>query len=220
MIKEDKTERKIGLMSNENIKAELVKSGMQPEENDELHNPGQDHMLEDPSPLLCSLRHFVNNSSALQKHYENLRAIEHMCRPDDPMLSFDQVKQHVCWLSGVVPVEHNMCVKSCLAFIAPCKSLNTCSHCGKSHYCPGSTKPQKCFTTIPIGPVIQVMYSSQVIVDSMHYMERKLTNNVEHARLNGRLLDNYDDTTSGQALLDAWHEGFHQAQQCCAAVLN
>ena len=187
--------------------AELVKSGMQPEEIDELRNPGQDHMLEDPSPLLRSLRHFVNNSSASRKHYENLRAIEHMHRPDDPMLSFDQVKRRVCWLSGVVPVEYDMCVNSCLAFTGPRESLDACSHCGESRYCPGSTKPQKRFTTIPIGPVIQAMYSSRVIADSMHYMERKLADNVERARLNGGILDNYDNTTSGQALLDAWREG-------------
>ena len=53
-----------------------------------------------------------------------------------------------------------------------------------SRYCPGTTKAQKWFTTIPIRPVIQAMYGSHDIADSMHYLERKLMVNVEHATLN------------------------------------
>jgi hypothetical protein len=56
---------------------------------------------------------------------------------------------------------------------------------------------------IPIGPVIQAMYGSQSVADHMHYLKRALADNVECARLNGGMLDSYDDTTSGQALLDA-----------------
>jgi hypothetical protein len=53
--------------------------------------------------------------------------------------------------------------------------------------------------------MIQVMYSSRDVADRMHYLKRTLADNVEHARLNGGVLDMYDDTASGQALLDAWH---------------
>jgi hypothetical protein len=187
--------------------AELGKSGMQPEEIEDLCNPVQAYMLVDLSPLLHSVRHFVNNSSSSQKHYEQLRTIERLHRPDDPILLFDQVKQHVHWLSGVVPVEHDMCVNSCLAFTGPCKNLEACAHCNKARYFPGTTPPQKRFTTIPIGPVIQAMYSSCNIANSMHYLERKLVDNLEHVRLNRGMLDSYNDTASGQALIDAWGSG-------------
>ena len=176
--------------------ADLENSGMQPDEIDDLRNPGQDYTLVDPSPLLRSLRHFINNVSASRKHYEQLRAIEHMHRSDDPILSFDQVKRRVCWLSGVVPVEYDMCTNSCLAFTGPQESLDACSRCKEPRYCSGTTKPRKRFTTIPIGPILQAMYSSREIASCMHYLERKLAENVEHARPNGGILDTYDDTAS------------------------
>jgi Transposase family tnp2 len=188
--------------------AALDKSGMQSDDIDELRNPTQTYTLVDPSPLLRSVRHFINNSSASRKHYESMRTIERLHKPDDPILSFDQVRRRVGWLSGVMPVEHDMCVNSCMAFTGPREPLDACARCHASRYCPGTTKAQKRFTTIPIGPVIQSMYSSPGVAGYMHYLERKLADNVERLRLNGgTMLDFYDDTASGQALLDAWNSG-------------
>jgi hypothetical protein len=187
--------------------ASLDLSGMQAEDIDNLRNPGQDYTLVEPSPLLRSICHFINNSTTSRKHYERMRTIEHRHRPDDPILSFDQVKRRVRWLSGVAPVEHDMCINSCMAFTGPHETLDACSRCKESRYILGTTKPQKHFTTIPMGPVIQAMYGSQEVADSMHYLERTLADNVERARLNGGVLDTYDNTASGQALLDAWCDG-------------
>ena len=44
--------------------ATLDKLGMRSDDIDELRNPAQTYMLVDPSPLLHSVHHFVNNSSA------------------------------------------------------------------------------------------------------------------------------------------------------------
>ena len=41
----------------------------------------------------------------------------------------------------------------------------------------------------------------------MHYLEKKLAKNLEHARNNSHQLNVYDDTACGQALLDAWGSG-------------
>ena len=41
----------------------------------------------------------------------------------------------------------------------------------------------------------------------MHYLERKLVENLDHARLGASELDTYDDTASGQVLINAWDEG-------------
>ena len=187
--------------------ASLDSSGMHADDVNDLRNPGQQYTLEDPSPLLRSVRHFINNLSASRKHYELMRTIEHLHRPEDQLLSFDQVKRRVRWLSGIVPVEHDMCINSCLAYTGPRETLDTCPRCGEPQYCLGTTKPQKRFTTVPIGPVIQALYSSLEVSESMHYLENKLTENLAHARLNGGILDVYDDTASGQALIDAWDEG-------------
>ena len=44
--------------------AELGKSGMQLEDIDTLRNPAHAETLVEPSPLLRSVRHFINNSAA------------------------------------------------------------------------------------------------------------------------------------------------------------
>jgi hypothetical protein len=41
----------------------------------------------------------------------------------------------------------------------------------------------------------------------MHYLEWKLADNVDHVRLGGGMLCLYNDTASGQALIDAWAVG-------------
>ena len=41
----------------------------------------------------------------------------------------------------------------------------------------------------------------------MHYLERKLLENLDCARLGTSVLDTYNNTASGQALIDAWDEG-------------
>jgi hypothetical protein len=71
-------------------------SGMQPDEIEDLRNPDQESTpLVEPLPLLHSILHFINNSTASRKHYDSLWKIEHRHRPNDPILSFDQVKRCV-----------------------------------------------------------------------------------------------------------------------------
>lgn len=139
---------------------------MQAEDIDELCNPGQEYTLIDPSPLLHSVCHFVNNLAASWKHYDMMQTIEHLHRPNDVILSFDQVKRCVQWLSGVVPIEHDMCMNSCLAFTGPCETLDACPRCLEPQYCLGTSRPQKCFTTIPWGLLSRqctVLVMSQIL---------------------------------------------------------
>ena len=51
------------------------------------------------------------------------------------------------------------------------------------------------------------MYSSHDVTDSMHYLERKLADNLDQVRHSGGMLDLYDNTASGQALIDTWDNG-------------
>jgi hypothetical protein len=188
-------------------KASLETSGMQPEDIESLRNPGPVLDLEDPSPLLWSLCHFVNNCYASWSHYDNTRKIELLNNPAAAFLSFDQVKWRLRWLSGVVLIEHDMCPRTCVAFTGPYSELDACPRCSTPRYFPNSDKPQRRFTTVPIGPVIQAFYGSRDIAEHMHYLERRLAANVEAARLNGNKLDKYDDTSCGRELLDAWESG-------------
>ncbi|KAH8982016.1 hypothetical protein EDB92DRAFT_1759692, partial [Lactarius akahatsu] len=151
----------------------LEDTGILSEDINSLWNPEPGYEFVDLSPLLCSLQHFINNSTTSWSHYNKLWAIKQLHRPDDPIMSFDQVKHHLHWLSGVMPIEHDMCMNSCVAFVGPYRILEACPWCSEPRYSPGTTKPQKCFTTIPVGPVIQALYSSHKLADKMHYLEKK-----------------------------------------------
>ena len=61
--------------------ASLDNTGMDPEDLETLHNPGPTINIINPSPMLCLLRHFINNSGSSWDHYNNLQEIELL---DDP----------------------------------------------------------------------------------------------------------------------------------------
>ena len=124
-------------------------------------------------------------------------------------MSYDQVKRQLQWLSGVVPIEYDMCPNTCIAYTGPRAPLESCprSGCNTSRYLPGTRTARRRFSTIPIGPVIQAFYASPETAKHMHYMERKLVENLSYVRSNSRRLDVFDDTASGQALIDAWGSG-------------
>ena len=187
--------------------ASLENSAMQSEDIESIRDPGPVLDLEDPSPLLRSLRHFVNNSGSSRAHYESIREIELLNNPSDGFLSFDQAKRRLRWLSGVVPLEHDMCPNTCIAYTGPYKELNMCPRCPLSWYFPNSTTPRKRFTTVPIGPVIQAFYGSHDIAGDMHYLDRALSSNVDRVQRSGGNLDKYDDITCGKDVISAWTSG-------------
>ena len=187
--------------------ASLVNCGMDLDDILNMRNPEPGYDLVEPSSLLRFIQHFINNTGSSRDHYEMLWEIEQQHNPQDPILSFDQVKRRVRWLSGVVPIEHDMCLDSCVAYTGPYDELQTCPCCSTPQYVAGDNKkPQKRFSTIPVGPVIQALYGSCDIAEHMHYLEQRLAQNVEHVRVHGRL-DKYNDTACSQELLDAWHSG-------------
>lgn len=199
------TQRFLDALRNSSIED----SGMLPDDIESLRNPSPVLDLADPSPLLRSLRHFINNAGSSRAHYDNVREIELLHNPSDAILSFDQVKRRLRHLSGVVPLEHDMCPGSCIAYTGPYNELSVCPRCSTTRYFPDTDKPRKRFTTIPIGPVIQAFYGSRDVADHMHYLERRLAANADQLRQpgSGGNLDIYDDTACGKELIDAWTKG-------------
>ncbi|KAF8264363.1 hypothetical protein EI94DRAFT_1593606, partial [Lactarius quietus] len=109
--------------------ASLDDTGMNTEDLYTLRNPEPTLELVDPSPLLHSIRHFINNNKCSRDHFDNLQAIVMLNHPNNDLLSFDQSKWCVRILSGVVSLEHNMCPKSCIAYTGPYKELDKCPKC-------------------------------------------------------------------------------------------
>lgn len=180
---------------------------MQQEDISSLRDPSPTLELVDPSPLLKCMRHFIRLSGASRLTYEDMCEVQLLDDPTQHFLSYDQVKHRIRWLSGVVPIEHDMCLNSCLAYTGPYADLTVCPNCKTDRYFEGTEKPQRRFTTIPIGPVIQAFYGSRETADQMHYLERSLASNVDRVRANGGRLDTYNDVSCGKDLLDAWNAG-------------
>ncbi|KAF8268599.1 hypothetical protein EI94DRAFT_1800233 [Lactarius quietus] len=101
----------------------LEDSGMQHDNIEIIQNPGPVLDLADLLPLLRSLRHFINNANASQAHLNGIHKIKLLRNLSSEFLSFDQIKCRLHWLSGVTPLEHNMCPKSCIAYTGPYKEL-------------------------------------------------------------------------------------------------
>ena len=185
--------------------ATLEQSNMRPDDIERLRAAEPDPLLDvQDNHFVKALRTFLSTTNSSQATYNDIRSTMLLCYPDDPFLSFDQMKRRVEQLSGVVPIFHDMCQDTCVGFTGPLRDLDHCPICGKSRYRrPGTKEPLRQFISIPLGPVIQALYSSIESAEKMHYRERTTTEILEHARTHGGSVKEYSDTTCGRDYLDA-----------------
>jgi hypothetical protein len=188
--------------------ATLERSNMQQEDIDRLRAAEPDPRLDVMDKhFIKALRIFLSTTSASQATYNAIRSSMLECYPDDPFLSFWQMRKRVEQLSGVVPIFHDMCPDTCVGFTGPFVDLDHCPICGKDRYRSGTREPQRQFVTIPLGPVIQALYGSATTADKMHYRERETATVLEYARTHGGQVKEYDDTTCGRDYLEAVEAG-------------
>ncbi|KAF8220262.1 hypothetical protein L208DRAFT_1541886, partial [Tricholoma matsutake] len=99
----------------------------------------------------------------IQETYNSAQAVILRRHPNDNVLSYDQVKQCIKNITGIVPALHDVCINSCHAFTGPFEHLEVCSICSKPHYDPAVLassygelkKPWLQFSTIMPGPQLQ-----------------------------------------------------------------
>jgi len=189
--------------------ATLENSKMDLEDITCLREPERDTFLVDISDkhLVKALRIFLASTNSSREHYEQIRKIAMDIYSDDLFLSFDQIKQCVKWISGVVPLLHDMCINTCHAFTGPYADLDKCPTCLTSCHHPETGKAQRQFTTVPIGPVLQAFYGSSETACHMHYLERKLGDNTTYVKNHNGAIEEYNDTSCSKDLLDAWAAG-------------
>ena len=73
----------------------LKNSGMDLDDILNMCNPEPGYNLVEPSSLLQSIQHFINNTGASHEHYNTLQEIEQQHNPQDTILPFDQVRCHM-----------------------------------------------------------------------------------------------------------------------------
>jgi hypothetical protein len=188
--------------------ARLEDSNMDPDSIERLRNPPTTIPDEfNDKHFVKALKAFLAAGNASEATYNSFRASIMECYPDDPFLSYDQVRRRIQTLTGISPILHDMCPESCAAFTGPYRQLTECPICSSSRYHAGTEDPQRQFTTIPLGPVIQSMYRLEDTATQMHYRDRKTNEILEYARNNGGQIKEYNDTMCGSDYLDAWQAG-------------
>ncbi|KAF9494662.1 hypothetical protein BDN71DRAFT_1483024 [Pleurotus eryngii] len=188
--------------------ATLEESGMDPDDIEMLRKPAEYPLQIDDPDLLLGIKIYKACSLASEATYNSTRhaIIEHF--PNCKMPTLDQVKRAVKNLSGVKPIVHHMCEKSCLAFTGPFEDLDHCPKCLSPRYTkPGSLEPRKTFSTIPLGPQIQALYCDAVSARKMKYQREKTAKVLTELRTTrGQILE-YNDYISGCEYLDAVQAG-------------
>ncbi|KAF8994152.1 hypothetical protein BDQ17DRAFT_1252062, partial [Cyathus striatus] len=149
--------------------ADLDSSGMDPNDVLLLQDAAESAPNIDDPDLRLGLKMFLTTTLASQEIYTLNRDAILERYPDSKLPSFDKIKWHVKELSGIKPLENDMCINTCLAFTGPFSNLEHCPMCNESRYDPHSKKARQHFSTIPIGPQIQALYRSKDSAQMMKY---------------------------------------------------
>ena len=180
-----------------------------------LKNPQENQFSPSDDPdLLLSVSFYISSldHAQSQKGYAEWREILQERFPESKMLSYDQVKQRVSDLSGVITWKHHMCFSSCVGFTGPFTDLEECPRCHQPRYdqdelrkSDGKKKvARKVFTTFPLGPQLQARWKSPEMAQKMFYRQNKTQE--EFGR--DRNADyTYDDIFCGSDYLDAVRRG-------------
>jgi hypothetical protein len=189
--------------------ARLENSGLDPDDLERLRNPtpAPIEILEDPDFRL-SLDLFLAHTDASQASYTASHNAILRRHPDDEILSYDQIKRRIKQISGVVPLLHDMCPNTCVAYTGPFEELDKCPVCSEPRYEPAAAEraervPRQQFSTIPIGPQLQALWSRDKSADAMRYRETHTASILNKLRESNGHIPIYDDFTCGSEYLKA-----------------
>ncbi|KAJ6498757.1 hypothetical protein C8R45DRAFT_787665, partial [Mycena sanguinolenta] len=162
--------------------ASLDDSGLDADTIDRLRNPITESVdISDNKDFRLSLDIFLADTYASEATYEATRQGILRHSPDVEMLSHHRIKREIEELTGVVPITHDMCPNSCVAYTAHWAELEECPKCGSPRYDPlhlensdGMNKvPLRQFDTIPIGPVLQALWRSEDGAKRMRHRQKR-----------------------------------------------
>jgi hypothetical protein len=100
---------------------------MDEEELDHLQNPPTYEINIESEPLAPDL--FLANYTSSVDAYNQNRKATLQCHPEDEIYTYHQAKHLVQHLSGIVPLAHDMCINTCIAYTGPFSNLEMCPYC-------------------------------------------------------------------------------------------
>ncbi|CDO74927.1 hypothetical protein BN946_scf184706.g6 [Trametes cinnabarina] len=156
--------------------ATLEKSGMDPEEIARLRNPPRTlpDIVED-TQLRLWLRTYLANGHSEESYRANRDAINEYS-PTAEVPTYERMQRVVAQITGVVPLETDMCIRSCLAYTGPYADLDSCPFCptNEPRYKTQGKKrlARRTFSTLLFGPQVQHMYLSRESAEDLGWRAR------------------------------------------------
>ncbi|KAA1478538.1 hypothetical protein DENSPDRAFT_861874 [Dentipellis sp. KUC8613] len=176
------------------------------------HPPQELPGFDDPI-LRLSMKTYLALTNASQESYHRVRQAMHD-EIQTKLLSFSQVKSQIAELSGVVPIVHDMCVNTFIAFTGPYSDCDTCPMCKEPHYDQHKLqtsrgrikKPRKVFHTMPLGPQLQACRRHPEMAEKMQYRHQRMEELLAEIQETGDIAV-YDNLYCGTDLLAAVENG-------------
>ncbi|KZW02952.1 hypothetical protein EXIGLDRAFT_577068, partial [Exidia glandulosa HHB12029] len=188
--------------------ASLDDSGLSQSQVDALLNPSQtvlelDYNANGPdADLMCSLRLFLSHTMSSEGNYEQSCFVVEQRVPGCKLLRYDAVQRYLEDMTGVYCIDDDLCINSCIAFVADFALLAECPKCNEPRYHPGTTRPRQRMSTYPIGPQIQAMHRHPRTAERMDYWDARTSELLAQLELD-EPIKLFDDITCGSDVLTA-----------------
>lgn len=166
--------------------ATLSNGGLDDDCIERLINPIQEELdISDPD-LRFSLDLFLATSNSSERTYNEAAAAARRRHPD-PVLTHHEIKKKVAEMSGVVPIRHDMCPNTCMAYTGPFAERDTCKFCGTARFDEHGVARE--FYTIPLGPQLQALFRSPEGARDMHYRAEETERILEELTETGGVIE-------------------------------
>ena len=187
------------------------KSQWNEDEFDAFLNPPQEVWnLDDPQLRLSFQIYLSLSAHSSEATYEEIRSSIKKCYPASTMLSFDQVRNRLKRITGILPLHFDMCINTCLAYTGTFSTLTECFFCGErryeKHHDIDPKVPRRQFVTLPLGPQLQALWRHPVSVAKLRDRVRRTKIFLAQRNTDGGVQDYYD-ICSGSEYLDRVESG-------------
>lgn len=111
---------------------EHEKSQWTEDEMNSFLNPPREMWESDNPQLRLSFKTYLSLSAhSSEATYDAIRSNIKECYSASTMLSFDQVRNRLKTITGILPLHFDMCVNTCTAYTGPFAPLTECPFCGE-----------------------------------------------------------------------------------------
>ncbi|KAG1747773.1 uncharacterized protein EDB91DRAFT_1079495 [Suillus paluster] len=173
-----------------------------------LRNPYQTGLEIDSSAVRHGIAtYFALEHSAINA-YESIRQSAARCLEGEAtqIPSYYNVERLIAEYTGVESIEHDMCPDTCVAFTGPFADLTHCPICNTDRYDPIKLHMSGGRMHIALAQ-LQALWRDRDQAQAMGYLREGTQRLFETLRVNGGIVDVFDDFCKGREFLQAVQRG-------------